>query len=516
MRKLYRFEGLGEEPLLSLVLLGVLTSWLLLVAPGAWTWLLVGAASHILLDSHNVTGVPLLYPLRAEFVTITNRALRTPYGSPQEFGYLAGFAVVAITLVLFAHDGFAPWFHRALGAPYGAVEDYLEWRNDFEVFADVDGFNLLTNEDISGRYRVIDALKRDALLIEDDTGRAYSAALDGADIQIRRVKAWKGEPIVTSTYRLDLHGRLMSDLINSLPKGAQRVHVNAGLELNDHAELPPVVGYFPRITASGKKLETRGATVGDLAPLARYVIAAGSAVIRAEYSPGSEALANLTVASSTPEVKSHLLSIPDLPSVSGLIVETGQELTEGELVARYVDDSELEINEAEAGEARENVPALEERIQAEREAHDARVIALEQTTADATTRLEQVRYMVERGAEPKNSLVEAEAALRRSQQAVLMEKTGWTSTLTKLEGELRNAQLTIAKADQRTQATLQKQWVKAPVSGIVSDIRVTDVTTKGVTLEVMILEQTTQVADDAPAPEPPAAPLPDQPLADAR
>lgn len=475
--------------LLGLTILGLLTAWLLLVNPAVWFWLLGGAATHILLDSHNITGVPLLYPLRAEFVTVTNRALRTPYGSPREFGYLAGFSLIAVVLVPFANDGFSPWFHRALGAPYGAVEDYLEWRNDFEVFADVDGFNLLTNEDVSGRFRVIDALAREKLLVEDETGRAFSAALKDADIQITRVKAWKGEPIVSSTYRVDLNGRLMGDLINSLPKGARRVQVNAGLELSDSVNVPPVMGYFSRVKASGKGLETRAATIGDLSPLSRYVISSGSAVIRAEYSPGSEALGSLSVVNSTPELRSHLLAIPDLPSVSGLVVEVGQDILEGELVARYVDDATLELDEAEAEAARSKVPDLEERVRVEKEAHEAKLAALSQTLSDAKIKLEQVAYMVERGAEPRNSLVEAQATQRRAEQAVLLERTAWTSQLSKLEAELRGAALTVAKAERRTAATLEQQWVKAPVSGLVSDIRIVEVTTKGVTLELVILEQ---------------------------
>ena len=493
---------------LGLLLLGVLASPLIFINFTAWLWLLVGAATHILLDAHNITGVPLLYPLRLEFVSVTNRGLRTPYGSPREFVYLAAFSLAAVGLMPFAHDGFAPWFHRALGAPYGAVEDYLEWRNEFEVYADINGVNLLTNEDVSGRYRIIDVLERERLLVEDEMGRAFSAALKGADIQITKVKAWKGQPIVSSTYRIDLNGRLMSDLIHSLPKGANRIYVNAGLELSDNADIAPALGYFSRVTASGKTVEARAATVGDLAQLSRYVIRSGSAVIRAEYSPGSEALATIGVANAAPEVKSHLLNIPNLPTMAGLTVAIGDELTEGELIARYVDDAALEVHQAEADAALEQVPGLEARVKAEREAHEAKLIALEQAQADAQVKLEQIDFMVERGAEPRNSLIEAQSALRRAETAVLMEKTSWTSELTRLESQLREANLTIAKAEGRTQDTLEKQWVKAPVFGIVSDIRVAEVTVKGVSLELVILE-TKELADELPQQDAPTVPVSD-------
>ena len=44
---------------LGLLGFGVLSSWLLLIYPGVWVWLLIGVMSHILLDTANVSGVRL-------------------------------------------------------------------------------------------------------------------------------------------------------------------------------------------------------------------------------------------------------------------------------------------------------------------------------------------------------------------------------------------------------------------------------------------------------------------------
>ena len=383
----------------------------------------------------------------------------------------------------------APWFHRALGTPYGAVEDYLLWREDFEVWAEVEGHNLLTDEDIDGRFRVIDALHTEQLLVEDETGRAFTVGLgQQANISSRNVRVWKGESIVSSTYRLDLSGRLVSDLINSLPKGARRVYLNAALRLEGEADTPPVVGYFERVQKFGNEFEVRSATAGDLAPLSHLVIAGGSAVIRAEYSPGSEALADLTVASSTPSVKSHLLSIPNLPSLAGLLVEVGDEVEEGELIARYIDDEALELSQVELDEAKEKIPQLEETLRLEQVGHEGRLAGLEQAVSDAKEKRERVAYLVGRDAEPRAKLVEADAALRKAEAAVLTEKTGWTSERGRLQAQLKDAQLTVAKAERSQNAEMQKQWVRAPVAGLISDVRVVGVTTKGINLEVMMLE----------------------------
>jgi len=475
--------------LLGLLILAVVTSWVIFISANFWTWLLVGALTHIILDAHNISGVPLLYPMRIEFVSVYDRGLRVPYASANEFTYLAAFAVAAIALMPLSMDGFAPWFHRALGAPYGAIEDYLEWRDTNEVWVDIEGYNLMTDEDVKGRYRVIDSLSRKTLLVEDGSGRAYTAALNAADIQIRRVRAWRGEELVASTYRLDLSGRLVSDLIYSLPKGAKAVRINAILELNDFAKSVPAVGYFQRVEIYGKKLKARSATIGDLAPLANYVIESGSAVIRAEYAPGSEALADLTVVSSIAAVKSHRLSIPNLPSLSGLVIDVGDELEEGQLVARYVDDSKLEISAAELEAAKAKISELEQNISNEREIHELKKTGLQASLVEANANVERLRYLVERNAEPRNSLIKAELELRNTKQAVLMEETGWTSKLTRLEQDLRAARLSIQKTEQQQAQILEKQWVRAPVAGVVSDIRVAGVGVKGVNLEVMILEQ---------------------------
>jgi len=480
--------------LLGLVVLSLMSSWLLLVSVEAWIWLLIGASSHLLIDAHNITGVPLLYPIRLEFVTVTNRALRVAYGSSAEFGYLAGFSLIALCLTPLSVDGFSPWFHRALGAPYGAVEDYLLWRNDYEVFADIDGVNLVTNESINKRFRVIDALGKDELLVEDEVGNTLSASLEGSDLQVRRIQAWRGEKIQVSTYRLDVSGRLISDLIYALPKGALRIHINADLVLNQALEQEPVLGSFDRLGIKGKRMLTRGASIQDLMPYSSIVIEAGTAIIRAEYSvgfnrgEGSEGEGEFEVLPLVPAVKTHVLLLPDLPSLTGLVIEVGDELIEGQLIARYVDDVALELSEAELEEARRQLSDLEaERLRAG-EMYELRVKAIKQEIEDSTVRLEKLRYLVERNAEPRNSLLAVEKALEGAEQDLLIQETSWTSQQLKFEQDVRELRLLISKTEAQQNQDLEQQWVRAAVSGVVSDIKVSGISSKGIDLEVLILE----------------------------
>ena len=51
------------------------------------------------------------------------------------------------------------------------------------------------------------------------------------------------------------------------------------------------------------------------------------------------------------------------------------------------------------------------------------------------------------------------------------------------------ANLTVKGARAATSAVLEKQWVRSPLAGLVSEVRVKSVTAKGITLEVVLLEE---------------------------
>ena len=474
--------------LLGVVIIGVLSLPVLWIYNPVWVWLLIGMLTHIVLDAGNITGVPLLYPHRVQFWMVHNRAWRVPYGSPKEFTWLAVISLTTVALVPLSLDGFSPWFHRLLGTAYGAVEDYNLWHDDYEVWAEIRGENLITSEQINGRYRIIDALSTEAFLIEDEVGRAYSVGLGATnDITSQKVRVWRGDPIISSIYRLDLQGRLVSDLINSLPKGAKRIYVNAAFNIDTDVDTPPVVGYFERIKKFGQEFEARAATIGDFAPLADYVIESGSAVIRAEYSPDNANLAEIQT-NSIPDYESHVLSIPKLLDISGLVVEVGDKVAKGQYIARHIDDSQIEINLAELNAAEVKIPKLEEKLKLEKEAHQARLSVIRQDIAAAEDSIDKIRYLVENGALARARLPEAEVELERVKSLEVVELTAWTSKRYGIENELEQARLTVAKAKQAQEKEMDEQWVTTPVAGVVSDIRVVGVGVDGVDLEVVLLE----------------------------
>lgn len=65
-------------------------------------------------------------------------------------------------------------------------------------------------------------------------------------------------------------------------------------------------------------------------------------------------------------------------------------------------------------------------------------------------------------------------------------------TSVRLELQLRAAQLVILRAENAQENELERQWVRAPAVGLVSNIWLTGVMTKEVMVEVIILEQQNQ------------------------
>ena len=149
--------GLDVGPLESLAL----TLYpLYRASPSAYFAFLRGYLSHLLLDTLNTNGVSLLWPWRVQFWLFASRDMRVPYGSPQEatlalFLALAGFALWPVSA-----RGFDTAFRHPMASLETAVVDYLEWRDHRAVYVERSGFNRETQEVITGRLRVVEALGR--------------------------------------------------------------------------------------------------------------------------------------------------------------------------------------------------------------------------------------------------------------------------------------------------------------------------------------------------------------------
>jgi membrane-bound metal-dependent hydrolase YbcI (DUF457 family)/biotin carboxyl carrier protein len=484
----HSFVGLG--------LFGLMFAPLLVYNPRAFWYLMIGVLSHILLDTVNVVGVPLLYPSRLQFWFVLNRSYRIPYGSSAEGTLAITFAMSGMLLFPLSQEGFTPAFHRFLGTPSGVVSDYLEWRDTNEVIAQVEGFNTETQEKINGQFRVIDALGKEGIVIESLDGNALAAGfVRGASVTTYHIHATRGAAIQVKEYRVELNGRTVGDLINSLPN-ARRLWVTANLHLQATVSVePPKIGFYQRVKTFGKSLEVRSARRAELEPYATAYIQSGSAVIRAEYVEGETVRDNLSITGAL-KSKTLVLDIPNLPSMSGLVIKPGDEISEGQPIARYVNDAALEAKKADSERALMVIKTSTAELERIKMDYEKNRVMIEQNVKEAREKVKRFEFLVNAGAEPRITLVDAQIQLRNAEQARTLALSALTSKKATLEQQADSAKLTIKATRGNLENALNAQWVKAPMNATVQEIRVKAITTKGFTLEVLlrvenVIEKTT-------------------------
>ncbi|GAA6737479.1 MULTISPECIES: metal-dependent hydrolase [Thermus] len=475
--------------LLFLLVLAFLLYPLARAQPGAYWAFLAGYLSHLLLDTLNVNGVPLLWPWRLQFWFFSAREWRIRYASPQEATLALILALVGFALWPLSGQGFASAFRHLVGTPEVAVLDYLDWRERWEVWAEVKGFNRETQEALEGRFLVVEALGREGVLVEDALGRTLAVSRDG-QVVAYRVRMQKGRPQVLREWRLDLSGRLLGDLLQALPRGARRVWITG--EARPAAEPPPLVplvGTYPRVEASQNppRLVFHAARPEDLAPLAGLYLQAGSAVVRAAFPPGGEeASLELPALPALPQVHPLVFS---LSSLSGLLVRPGDRVEEGEPIARRVDEAPLQDLEDQARkkveEARRlegELARLEERCRAERE-------ELKGKLARAREEAARLRYLVAQGAEPRLRLVEAEGRVEELEGRLTRLALDCAGERARLEEGMREARLEAARLERRRTRTAEAQLVRAPVAGRVAEVKVRDLKPGEVVVEVVMVSE---------------------------
>lgn len=474
--------------LLFVLALALLLFPLWRASPGVYWAFLAGYLSHLLLDTLNVNGVPLLWPWRVQFWFFASREWRIRYASPQEATLALVLALFAFVLWPVSGQGFASAFRHLVGIPEVAVLDYLDWRDRWEVWAEVKGFNRETQESLEGRFLVVEAIGREGVLVEDELGRTLAVSRNG-QVVAYRVRMFRGRPHILREWRLDLSGRLLGDLLQAFPKGARRIWITGeAVPATEPPPLVPPVGTYPRVEASANppRLRLHAARPEDLAPLAALYLRTGSAVVRASFPPGSAEEASLVLPDLPALPQVHPIVIPNLPSLAGLLVRPGDRVEEGEPLARYVDEVPLaelseraQVKREEAARLEGELARLEERYRAERE-------ALERELAQARDTLARIRYLVAQGAEPRLRQTEAEAKVQTLEERRTRLVLEYTGEKARLEERIREARLEASRLERRRDQEAARQLVRSPVAGQVVEVKVRDIGPKGVTVEVVI------------------------------
>ncbi|HEX8465531.1 MAG TPA: metal-dependent hydrolase [Abditibacterium sp.] len=189
--------------LLGVALFALLIAPLLFFGWGAlwFSALLCGYASHLLADAATKAGVPLLWPSRARFVFPGNDALRFVTGSKAELTLLVCLFLLGALLIPFVHLGPRRLLHLATRSMAGASRDAEDWGEEFQLFARVEGFDVLSQKLVKGDFSVVGRRDDGTLVIEGaQPGLPSGYKLlqsQGAELERiapRRVTILQGEP----------------------------------------------------------------------------------------------------------------------------------------------------------------------------------------------------------------------------------------------------------------------------------------------------------------------------------
>ena len=230
----------------------------------------------------------------------------------------------------------------------------------------------------------------------------------------------------------------------------------------------------------------RSARPSDLEGLQDAVIEHGSAVIRAEFT--DEPIADLEPVKRRP--KTVTLEIPNLPTLAGLVIKPGDKVLEGQPIARYVNDAILEVQQSQLERAMLAVKSSGAELASFKTVFASQQASLETKLASAREAVKRLEFLVNAGAEPPVKLALAKSSLRELEAQNLERLSSFTSRQAALERSVQAGKLTVNGVKLARAASLEKQWVRSPMAGLVAEVRVKSVTVKGVSLEVVLQQMT--------------------------
>jgi inner membrane protein len=333
---------------LGLLVLGAIASPL---AFWRWTWwlaLLVGFLSHLLLDMGTKSGVRLLWPRWGRCVFPGAERLRldtaSEWAGRTELVLFSSFLLLAVTLWPLAAMGLIGTMRYALGDIDQTYDDYRRMSAQYEVLLQGRFQDNISKELFEGSYPIVDIFGQGYVILHQGELRTVGK-YGGYNLHPLRVHLKQGEPIRDLTVQVDLSGRYIADLLPSLDLSREH-YLYGTLELEEAIDPPNHPDRWNPITGS-KTIKLNLARWQDLLPYQDERVRSGIVIIRSRLKGEEAQTQTLLVSSrapssassppSPPRSKPELEPIPlsfEVAGLSDLLVRVGQEVEEGELLAR--------------------------------------------------------------------------------------------------------------------------------------------------------------------------------------
>ena len=190
--------------------------------------LLVGYAMHLMGDAVTKSGVPLAWPRREQFVFPGNRDFRLRTGSGAEVAVLGLLLILggAVLLPLSRH-GPRRLLHMMRGDLAGAVRDVQDNVGIAQCRAQVEGYNVLTRQMVSGTFDVLGTRGDSGLIIRSPQGGAHYLLAEGGDdahrIQPRKVYISVGKRVRTRSLTLKVSNISLARVADAFAEKASEV-----------------------------------------------------------------------------------------------------------------------------------------------------------------------------------------------------------------------------------------------------------------------------------------------------
>jgi inner membrane protein len=234
--------------------------------------LLVGYASHPLLDTVNVNGVKLFYPfssVRCVFPMDVNNPhrYRVPTGSRLDRALGIMFLLGCIPTFYIAQQGYERFIRVTQQSIEAAVRDYIEFSKDRLVVATVDAYDMLTRQPLKGTFEVVGALNPHTLVFKAPDGHLHTLGKDfKADYVTENVVCQKDKPAFASVRTVDMSNQILAQL-GALVDTSRQNYFFGDIATIDKVSLPENIRIFSPITGTGGTIKLNFATLNDIRDL---------------------------------------------------------------------------------------------------------------------------------------------------------------------------------------------------------------------------------------------------------
>jgi inner membrane protein len=184
--------------------------------PSTWfhySWLLIlGYASHILVDTFNKTGVELFWPARVRSVFFLNERYRINSGGSGDYWFMTVCLILSLGMYPLARDGFTLSVHRFFGDIYSVVMDYRAYGDKHRIWLNLEGVEAISNQKITGRFEILATTDNAAVLIERKGLKQVVSRTPPLQIYPEKVSIEIGETIQITTQEIDMMGRTLGEI----------------------------------------------------------------------------------------------------------------------------------------------------------------------------------------------------------------------------------------------------------------------------------------------------------------